>query len=119
MKVYQAIVQATLLYACGTWAIDLQTVSALEVFQMQCLKRLSSISKMEHVSNAQILARAKLEKVHDMWCGRLQWLGHLARQEDTRLPKRTLHSRLPSNASRGRPPKCWTAYVREDLEAFR
>ena len=50
--------------------------------------------------------------------GRLRWLGHLARQEDTRLPKRILHSPLPSNARRGRPPKCWTDYVREDLEAF-
>ena len=63
------------------------------------------------------LARAKLEVVHDMiQYGR--WLGHLARQEDTRLPKRILHSRLPSNASRDRPPKCWTGYVREDLEAL-
>ena len=73
---------------------------------------------MEHVSNAQILAN--LETVHDMIrYGRLRWLGHLARQEDTRLPKRILHSRLPSKASRGRPPKCWTDYVREDLEALR
>ena len=30
-----------------------------------------------------------------------------------------LHSRLPSNASRGRPPKCWTDPVREDLEALK
>ena len=68
-------------------------------------------------TSAQILARAKLETVHDMIrYGRLRWLGHLARQEDTRLPKRILHSCLPSKASRGRPQKCWTAYEREDLE---
>ena len=35
------------------------------------------------------------------------------------LPKRVLHSCLPSSASRGRPPNCWTEYVREDLEALR
>ena len=120
LKVYQAIVQATLLYACETLAISLETVSSLEVFQMQCLRRIFRISKMEHVSNAQILARAKLETVHDLIrYSRLRWLGHLTRQENTRLPKRILHSRLPSNASRGRPPKCWTDYVREDLEALR
>ena len=51
--------------------------------------------------------------------GRLRWLGHSARQEDTGLPKRSLHSRLPSKASRGGPPKCWTDYVRGDLEALR
>ena len=81
---------------------------------------ISRISKLEHVSNAQILARAKLETVHDMiWYGRLRWLGHSARQEVTGLPERRLHSRLPSKASRGRPPTCWTDYVREDLEALR
>ena len=32
LKVYQAIVQATLLYACETWAISLENVSSLEGF---------------------------------------------------------------------------------------
>ena len=75
---------------------------------------------MEHISNAQVLARATLKTVHDMIrFGRLRRLGHLARQEDTRLLKRILHSRLPSTASRSRPPNCWTDHVREDLEALR
>ena len=30
LRVYQTIVQATLLYACETWAISLDTVSSLE-----------------------------------------------------------------------------------------
>ena len=30
-----------------------------------------------------------------------------------------MHSRLPSEASRGRLPKSWTAYVREDLESLK
>ena len=101
MKVYQAIVQATLLYACETWA-SLETVSSLEVFQMQCLRRICRISKMEHVSNAQILARAKLEPLHHLIrYSRLRWLGHLARQEkrETSLPKRILYSQLAK--------QCW------------
>ena len=40
LRVYQTIVQATLLYACETWAISLDTVSSVEVFQMQCLRRI-------------------------------------------------------------------------------
>ena len=81
LKVYQAIVQASLLYACETWATSLETVSSLGLFPMQCLRRIFRISKMEHVSNAQILARAKLETGHVMIrYGRLRWLDHLARQ---------------------------------------
>ena len=68
--------------------------------------------------NAQILARAKIITVLEMVkIKRLRWLGHVARQADARLPKRLMHRRFPSKASRGRPPKCWTDYVREDLEA--
>ena len=118
LRVYQTIVQATLLYACETWAISLDTVSSLEVFQMQCLRRIFRTSRREHVPNAQILARAKMNTVLEMVrFKRLRWLGHLARQADSSLPKRLMHSRLPSKASRGRPPKCWTHYVREDLGA--
>ena len=65
-------------------------------------------------------SRPEQSQPHDMFrYGRLRWLGHIADQEDTRLPKRVVHSRLQSNASRGRPPKCWTDYVREDFEAPR
>ena len=30
-----------------------------------------------------------------------------------------MHSRIPSRASKGRPPKCCTDYVREDLDVLR
>ena len=43
----------------------------------------------------------------------------MARLGDTRMPKRLMHSRIPSRASKGRPPKCWTDYVREDLDVPR
>ena len=120
LRVYQTIIQATLLYASETWAISLDTISSLEVFQMQCLRRIFKISKREHVSYGQILARAQMNTVHEMVrFRRLRWLGHVARQKDTRLPKRLMHSRLPSKASRGRPPKCCTDYVREDLESLK
>ena len=70
--------------------------------------------------NTQILARAKMNTVLEMVSSkRLRWLGHVARQADSWLPKRLMHSRLPSKASRGRPPKCWTDHIREDLEALK
>ena len=88
LRVYQTIVQATLLYACETWAISLDTVSSLEVFQMQCLRQIFRISRREHVPNAQILARAKMNTVLEMVrFKRLRWLGHVARQADSRLQK--------------------------------
>ena len=44
---------------------------------------------------------------------------HASHRPTTGLPKRILHSRSPSNASRDRPPKCRTDHVREDVEALK
>ena len=45
-------------------------------------------------------------------------IGHISRLPDTRLPKRILFSRIEQKGGRGRPMKCWTDYVREDLDAL-
>ena len=120
LKIYKAVVQATLLYACETWAATSSTVKALDVFQMQCLRRLFGISKIQHVENVEILKRASMDAVHDVVkFRRLRWLGHISRLPDTRLPKRILFSRIEQKGGRGRPMKCWTDYVREDLDALR
>ena len=95
-------------------------MKALDVFQMQCLRRLFEISKIQHVENVEILKRASMDAVHDVVrFRRLRWLGHINRLPDTRLPKRILFSRIEQKGGRGRPMKCWTDYVREDLDALR
>ena len=38
-------------------------------------------------------------------------------QADSRLPKRLMHSRLPSKAGRNTPPKCWTNW--EELKTLK
>ena len=68
LKVYKAVVQATLLYACETWAATSSTVKALDVFQMQCLRRVFGISKIQHVENVEILKRASMT-LYMMWSG--------------------------------------------------
>ncbi len=46
---------------------------------------------------------------------RLRWLGKVCRMTDDRLPLRTFFGRIGGRAPRGRPPKTWIEYVREDL----
>ena len=53
LKVYKAVaplvVQATLMYACETWAVSSSIVKALDVLQMQCLRRLFGTSKLHEL----------------------------------------------------------------------
>ena len=47
---------------------------------------------------------------------RLEWLGHLARIDDDRLPNFALFSRLPQTRPRCGPRKRWRDVVRKDLK---
>ena len=117
LAVYKTVVQATLLYACETWAVPKAMLDSLESFQMRCLRKICSLSLLQRVRNDAILDMCKMETVHNLVSyRRLRWLGHLARMEDTRLPKQLLfHQMKASKQNVGRPIKSWLDYVREDL----
>ena len=59
----------------------------------------------------------KIETVRDLVSyRRLQWLGHVARMNDDRLPKQLLFHQMKAAEKRpGRPIKSWLDYVRADL----
>ena len=48
---------------------------------------------------------------------RMEWLGHLARMPDYRLPKVMLFSLLPQPRPRCGPRKRWRYVVRKDLKS--
>ena len=48
----------------------------------------------------------------------LQWLGHLARMEDSRLPKSVLFTWFPANRPAHGPRRRWRDVVRDDLKAL-
>ena len=48
---------------------------------------------------------------------RLEWLGHLARMQDQRIPKITLFSWLPQSRPPGGPRRRWRDLVKKDIKA--
>ena len=48
---------------------------------------------------------------------RLEWLGHLARMPDQRLPKMCIFSWLPQTRPQGGPRRRWRDLVKTDLKA--
>ena len=66
--------------------------------------------------------------MHDLWGDqetmdnkiakqRLEWLGHVARMPDHRMPKISLFGRLPQTRPPGGPRKRWRDVIRRDLQA--
>jgi len=49
---------------------------------------------------------------------RINWLGHLERKEEDRMPKKIFTQELEGTRGRGRPRKRWKAEVERDLRVL-
>ena len=48
----------------------------------------------------------------------LEWLGHVARMPDHRIPKQTLFGWLPESCPQGGPRRRWRDLIRRDLKTI-
>jgi transcription termination factor 2 len=46
---------------------------------------------------------------------RINWIGHVERMEDSRMPKRVMREKICTRRKRGRPKVRWVGDVQEDL----
>ena len=72
---------------------------------MRHLRKIMNISWKDKVCNTTILSRANLPTMEDILIKKgLQWLGHIHRMDENRLPRQLLYSQLSSGKrNRGRP----------------
>ena len=116
LSVYKAIVLATLLYGCETWATPQVLIKPLDSFHMRCVRRICGLSLLQRKRNDDILKMCKMETVDTLVrFRRLRWLGHVARMDKSRLPKQLLFSQMQKVGHEGRSIKPWTHYARDDL----
>ena len=97
-KIYQACILPVLLYGSECWIPLRKYISKLNIFHHRCIRTILGISNREqwlrHISMAEVRRRwgddeivaIKVTKL------RLEWLGHIARMPDHRIPKSTLFS---------------------------
>ena len=66
VSVYEAIVQATLLYGCEAWAAPKALIKPLDVFQMRCLRRICGISLREKKTNSWVRGQCGFEAIKNI-----------------------------------------------------
>ena len=108
--VYEACVLSVLLYGAECWVPLRRHRRRLNSFHNQCIRIILGVSNRQQWSQRITMAELRrrwgdedttVDKVQKR---RLEWLGHLARMEDHRLPKSVLFGCLPQS----RPCKMWT-----------
>ena len=95
LKVYNAVVLSTLLYACETWTVYQRHAKKLNHFHLGCLRKILKIRWQDKIPDTEVLKKAKMQSVHTLLkLAQLRWTGHVTRMPDERLPKRVLYGEL-------------------------
>ena len=121
-KIYNACVMSVLLYGAECWVLLNKQEKKLNTFHHRCIRSILGISNRkqwsEHITMVEVRRRwgdeeTASEKVKKE---RLEWLGHLARNSDHRMPKSTLFGWLPQPRDRCGPKKRWRDMMRRDIK---
>ena len=124
-QVYRACVLSVLLYGSECWVPLRKHLKKLNTFHHRCLclRAVLGISNRQQweqrISSATVRERwGDVETITTkLMLRRLEWLGHLARMPDQRLPKMCLFSWLPQIRPQGGPRRRWRDLVKTDLKA--
>ena len=81
IQLYSSIVLPTALYACETWKRTANIAHKIDVFHQRCLRRILRISYRDHVTNEEVLKRAKSNPLSSTVTERrLKFAGHTLRR---------------------------------------
>ena len=109
--VYQACVLSVLLYGSECWTLLKRHSRRLDAFHHRCIRSILGITNHEqwtsHITSDQLRQKwgDKETATEKIVKRRLQWLGHLARMPDSRMPKRSFldgSANLNQNVARRR-----------------
>ena len=108
----------TLLYGCATRVLYRKQIRLLERFHQRCLRSIIGIKwQAEYVTNEEVLKRASLPSLEcTLLQQQLRWAGHVARMEDSRMPKAVFFGELWEGKHKcGAPKKQYKDQLKKQL----
>ena len=122
-EVYLAAVLSTLLYGAETWTVKANSVRRMRGFNNHCIRSTLGVSRLqqwkERIASRKLAETIGMtESIAEILKGHhLRWLRHVARMEDSRMPKQLLFGELvnpqPSHGTKRR----WRDLAVADIQA--
>ena len=123
--VYEAVVLLITLYGCESWSLTevlLGRLRRMHALHVRGMCRVTRKHMMDHhISTCELSQRLGLDSI-DMYIARrqLRWLGHVARMDYDRLPRRMLSAWVPHRRPIGAPRMTYGYALRAvDLQGTR
>ena len=92
---YEGLILSILLYGPESWCVTEKLFSMLRIFHNRCVRSMCRVAATDcynfRISNEELLRRLNLRKIDDYITKRqLRWVGHVARMDFDRLPRKML-----------------------------
>ena len=100
--VYEAVVIPTLTYGCETWILK----SRLQATEMRVLRKITGVSRLDHVRNKTVRERLRLEPVLKK-VGRRECWKEKVENRKASVAEKVLTGEGVGKGPRGRPRKRW------------
>ena len=108
LRVINATVMPTLLYACETWTLLERHKSRIQALEMRCLRRVEGVTMLDKVRNVDIRSRlGQVAVVSRVENKKTEWLKKIEEMTDDRMVKKVYMENVPGKRPRGRPRKRW------------
>ena len=105
-KVYNSCVLSILLYESESWTLLRSHLKRLDGFHRKCIRtvlRITNQQQWEQHITSEVVRRNWSDPETITFRRRLEWLGHVARMPDCRIPKKVLFGWLPKTCPAGGP----------------
>ena len=107
LRVINATVMPTLLYACETWTLLERHKSRIQALEMRCLRRVEGVTMLDKVRNVHIRSRlGQVAVVARVENKKTEWLKKMKEMTDDWMVKVYMED-VPGKRLRGRPRKRW------------
>ena len=109
LKVVNATVMTKLMYGCETWSLSKRQQSKVQATQMNILRRIEGVSRLDRVRNVDVREKLRQEGVLDMVKSRQEkWKIRMEEMSLERTTKKIFVGEIEGKRPRGRPRLKWT-----------
>ena len=116
LRLYGALILPIATYASETWTLTISDEKMFLVFEMQCLRSILGVSRLNRIRNEEIRRingseKTIIEVIKDK---RLKWFAHVRRKANEFWVHQAYNQDFPHPRPRVRPPKRWVDLIKKD-----
>lgn len=120
-SIYNALVITTLIYGCENWCMTENLMRKLQTFHNSCVRAMCRVSIRQtikyHIRSKDLYKKLNTQPIQTFLYNKLlRWIGHVARMDKERLPRKILTSWVANRRPIGRPTMNFGHTLKKALE---